>query len=200
MIAIFTILVVIATLGVQTHVLGYLRGSGTLLALGFATIGARIAERHPRNAVGWLILVTGVAFAIIELAIEWVIASVAAPADVRLSDAAVRAVWVFDFVPGTTGSLFLLLFPDGRLASRRWLVLAALALACGGAGAAMAILLPLPPLGAFADPVSAAGEVFATNPISSSRRSSPASPRRSSGSHSACSSRSPGRARRARSS
>jgi hypothetical protein len=90
----------------------------TLAAVGFAaypTIGALVASRHPENAVGWLLCVVGL-----------VITS-----SIFVGQYSNFALFLAIFV--------LLLFPDGRLPSRRWRLLVWLV----GAGIAVYVVLAL---------------------------------------------------------
>ena len=90
--------------------------------LGFSVVGAVVVSRVPRNPVGWLLLVQGLCW---ELA-----AVMAGYANYALfvSDGSLPAgriaAWAVNwlFIPAL-GALVLLalLFPDGRLPSRRWL-------------------------------------------------------------------------------
>src|SRR5215211_740898 len=92
------------------------------IALVFSLVGALIASRHPDNAIGWLFLWAAVAAGIGAVASSyadyWV--------DEREGPALLgrTAAWYADLswipfilVPST---FLLLLFPDGRLLSRRW--------------------------------------------------------------------------------
>jgi hypothetical protein len=92
------------------------------IALVFSAVGALIASRHPDNAIGWLFLWAGVAAGIGSLASSY--------ADYWVDDRdgpallGKTAAWYGDLswipwilVPST---FLLLLFPDGRLLSRRW--------------------------------------------------------------------------------
>jgi hypothetical protein len=92
------------------------------IALVFSVVGALIASRHPDNAIGWLFLWAGVAAGIGALASSY--------ADYWVDDRNGPALlgktaawygdisWIpFILVPST---FLLLLFPDGRLLSRRW--------------------------------------------------------------------------------
>ncbi|OLC56477.1 MAG: hypothetical protein AUH85_06215 [Chloroflexi bacterium 13_1_40CM_4_68_4] len=165
LLAIASILVVIASLSLGIAQADYLRGSGALLALGYATIGARIAARHPKNAVGWLIIATGIAFGVIGLAQDYIFVASAGGRAIGLSEGVVRAIWVFNFAPSLTGSLFLLLFPDGRFVSRLGFVLAAFAAASNGIGAVIALVVPLPSLADSANPIRDAGAAFSEVPL-----------------------------------
>ena len=91
----------------------------SLWAAAYATVGALITVRRPGNLVGWLLLAAGFVFAQGSLSFEYAnfaLGPHSAPGG-RLA-----------FVAANTGataalsliSLALLLFPDGRLPSRRW--------------------------------------------------------------------------------
>ena len=94
--------------------------SFVILALTFASVGAIVASRVPENRIGWIFLLTGLANSV-QL-FSWQYADVGLHAIHRLPGA--RGVVVFNTVIGeaTAGllGLSLLLFPDGRLPSRRW--------------------------------------------------------------------------------
>jgi two-component system, NarL family, sensor kinase len=94
----------------------------TAVVLSFCTVGALIATRRPQNTVGWIMLVAGFALAANVLASGYVDFSAAQP-EGRLPGTqwvAWFAQWIW--VPGIAPALtfLLLLFPDGRLPSRRW--------------------------------------------------------------------------------
>jgi hypothetical protein len=97
-----------------------------LALLSFPTVGALIASRRPRNPIGWLLCLTG-------------------PIAIVLLGGPAYAQWALTKTPGSWIALFsewlalvsylpafalfafvLLLFPDGRLPSRRWFAVAAL--------------------------------------------------------------------------
>ena len=88
-----------------------------LSALSFAFIGGYLAFRLPRNVVGWLMAAYGVLFAIV-LSAE----SLAATSSVVWIKE--WSAWFGSWAWALTGSivtvLLPLMFPDGRLPSRRW--------------------------------------------------------------------------------
>jgi hypothetical protein len=92
------------------------------IALTFAVVGALIASRHPDHAIGWLLLWVAVAAGIGSLAgtyaDHWV-DSRDGPALLGKTAALYGDLsWIpWILVPST---FLLLLFPDGRLLSRRW--------------------------------------------------------------------------------
>ena len=98
------------------------RGWMTISAFISSGVGLAIALRQPRNGVGWIFLVSGVCAAGYELAEAY-----AAYAIVVRGGAIPGGVWVawvgsWLWLP-TTGlvpTFLLLVFPDGRLLSRRW--------------------------------------------------------------------------------
>jgi hypothetical protein len=87
------------------------------IGIGFALVGALVASRHPANAVGWLLLVAAVALGLDTFMSAYVKASLpGAPL------AGWFTSWLF-FVWLYLPTLFLaLVFPAGRLLSRRWRV------------------------------------------------------------------------------
>lgn len=100
----------------------------------FATVGVFIASRRPENAVGWLCLAVGVSVALVESSWEYAARTFqAAPGSLP---AGTFVAWVSNLMnPAmiTPLMLLLLVFPNGRLPSRRWrlavwLVVAATAL------------------------------------------------------------------------
>ncbi len=87
----------------------------------YAAIGARIVRRQPRNPVGWLLLGSGLSFAITLVLDDY--ASLAVATDPSLF-AASFAAWLgaWTWIPGAAMFLVFvpLVFPDGRVLSRRW--------------------------------------------------------------------------------
>jgi hypothetical protein len=88
----------------------------------FVVIGALIVGRHPRHPIGWMFIVTALSFAAALLAQSYAIVALEkAPGTLPAAEAmAWLGFWIN--MPGTAViALFLpLLFPDGRLPSRRW--------------------------------------------------------------------------------
>ena len=94
----------------------------TLVAVGFSTVGAVIVPHlSPKNPVGWLFCVVGLSFGVVHFTAQYArYALLAAPGSLPGGEAAaaiLSSVWV----PAVGLNVFLgLLFPDGRLPSRRW--------------------------------------------------------------------------------
>ena len=113
-------------LHVLTHPLQEATGAGDTLGelliygsfLAFPIVGALIASRHARNPVGWICLAVGLFWTLIFL--EDSISGVG-PYSVTM-DALTQAIWVPPI--GLVGIYLILLFPDGKLPSRRWRPLA----------------------------------------------------------------------------
>ena len=93
-----------------------------IFLLAFATVGSLIASRQPRNAIGWVFIGTGLAWAVLGAADAY--AAYALSIGEEASLAARTADWVniWFYGPGIflPVTLLLLLFPDGRVPSPRW--------------------------------------------------------------------------------
>lgn len=93
-----------------------------LMLLTFPIVGALIASRQPRNAIGWIMLAVGIGGAIaavLETYAEYSV--VTRPGSLPrpvLALALVAPSWIP--VIGVMGTFLILLFPDGRLPSHRW--------------------------------------------------------------------------------
>jgi hypothetical protein len=103
--------------------LGSLLGAGAFLA--FPLVGALIASRHPRNPVGWICLADGLFWTTSGMLDYYGPYGLASPSSVPFP---IGMAGINDrlWVPGVglLGAFLLLLFPDGRLPSRRWRPLA----------------------------------------------------------------------------
>ena len=92
-------------------------------------VGAVLATRQPRNAVGWLLIAIGVFEGAAALAVTW--ATVALDVAPGALPGGQLAAWFGDWLwapaYGIAVTFLPLLFPDGRLPSRRWWPVAALA-------------------------------------------------------------------------
>ncbi len=85
----------------------------------YPTVGAVVASRRPTNAVGWLLCVVGLATAVANFTDEY-----AHYADDMALVGAEAAAFLSGINPGIVVAIFIpLVFPDGRLPSRRWRLL-----------------------------------------------------------------------------
>jgi len=95
------------------------RGFAILLAVTFSIVGAFVASREPRNAVGWIFAVAGVASAI-----QYAAEQIAYLASEQSASPLLAPAAVVVFIVGGTNSLatgisLLYLFPTGRFLDRR---------------------------------------------------------------------------------
>ena len=81
----------------------------------FATMGALVASRQPRNPIGWILLSGGAAYTIGGLTITQTESEGGAPVLVHW-----LSTWVWMAGIGPIATFGLLLFPDGHLPSPRW--------------------------------------------------------------------------------
>jgi hypothetical protein len=94
--------------------------------LAFPLMGALIASRHPKNPIGWICLAAGFFWMLIALmeggGAYW---QATAPGSVPYL-VAIDALTLWIWIPsvGLLGIYLILLFPDGKLPSRRWRPLA----------------------------------------------------------------------------
>src|SRR5215203_1969119 len=93
----------------------------TLTAVFYPTVGAIVASRRPENPVGWLLCLYGLAISISYFCAEYAIyALLAVPNPLPAGEAmAWIASWVLPILNGLQ-VFYILLFPTGRLPSRRW--------------------------------------------------------------------------------
>src|SRR5215210_6533250 len=86
--------------------------------LAFPIVGALIASKHPKNPVGWICLAVGLFWTLIFLG-DSIPGSGPYPVTTY---ALTQATWIPPV--GLLGIYLILLFPDGKLPSRRWRPLA----------------------------------------------------------------------------
>ncbi len=119
------------------------------IALAFSLVGTLIATRHPGNAIGWIFLSVGVTAGLGQLAggyaDYWTGGNGGSKALGEAAASYANLSWIpFILVPAT---FLLLLFPNGRLLSRRWRKVAW----CAGLGIAGAFVTTLLTPGALDD-------------------------------------------------
>jgi hypothetical protein len=116
---------------------------GTLLAVGYSTVGAVVASRRLGNPVGWVLCSIGLSWGAYHFSSEYVTyALLAAPWSLP---AAKAAAWIASWlwVPGLGLIVFLaLLFPSGQLPSPRWRPFAWLSVLVVAVGTIMAAFSP----------------------------------------------------------
>jgi uncharacterized membrane protein YhdT len=129
-----------------------------LTAISYAPVGALIASRHPENLVGWLLCLYGLVISISHFGAQYATyALLAQPDSLPAGEAMAWIVsWVLPIINGLT-VFYILLFPTGRLPSRRWrwlgwltviYVVVGVILAAFSTGALLGILGPIQnPLG-----------------------------------------------------
>jgi hypothetical protein len=93
-----------------------------LLALAFSVVGAIIASRQPRNAIGWLFCSVGVTIGLSSFAGDYAEFWLASGFGMGAlgETAAWFSSWSWTLLVFVPTSFLLLLFPDGRLPSPRW--------------------------------------------------------------------------------
>jgi signal transduction histidine kinase len=97
-----------------------------LFLLAFSSVGALIASRQPGNPIGWIFLGVGLLWALAGTSEDfaWYSARTGAEISSLVRTADWLGAWLF--LPGlyVPVTFLFLLFPDGRLPSRRWLPVA----------------------------------------------------------------------------
>jgi signal transduction histidine kinase len=89
--------------------------------MGFATVGALIASRFPGNPIGWLLEVAALGFVVAGAADAYGVYTLVA--NVGTLPAPEVVIWVGNWsfvIPLAAVPLIILLFPDGRVPTRRW--------------------------------------------------------------------------------
>jgi hypothetical protein len=109
-------------LGADLSVGGLLGGAAFLI---FPLLGALIAVRHPRNPMGWILLAEGLLWTLGDTLNYYAICGEARPGSVPFPlGVAGISNWLWVPTVGLLPTYVFLLFPDGRLPSRRWRPLA----------------------------------------------------------------------------
>jgi hypothetical protein len=134
--------------------------------LAFPIVGAFIASRRPRNPIGWICLADGLLWTFLGMIGSYGVYGLARPGLVALP-VAVYALGQWLWVPtvGLLAIYLILLFPDGRLPSRRWRPLAWLSgvvivLASVGSGLSPG---PIADLGGVRNPYGLEGHPWVAN-------------------------------------
>jgi hypothetical protein len=112
----------------NAHIFDWWEGN-TLIVID-VTVGAIVASRRPENPIGWLLLLSGLSISMNHYSAQYAIyALLAQPDSLPAGDAmAWIASWLLPIYAGLQ-VFYLLLFPTGRLPSRRWGALAWLTVA-----------------------------------------------------------------------
>lgn len=115
----------------------------TLTAISFAPVGALIASRHPTNSVGWVLCLYGLAISVSHFCAQYAIFTLLAQPDSLPAGEALAwiASWILPIIVGLT-VFYILLFPTGRLPSRRWRLLVWLTVAFVVVGVISSALSP----------------------------------------------------------
>jgi hypothetical protein len=102
-----------------THIFDWWLGNALVVI--DATVGAIVASRRPQNPVGWLLCLSGVAVSISSFTSQYAIYALLARPDATRAGEAMAwiAAWLLPIMIGLQVS-YVLLFPTGRLPSRRW--------------------------------------------------------------------------------
>jgi hypothetical protein len=102
-----------------THIFDWWLGNATIVI--DVTVGAIVASRRPENPVGWLLCLSGVAVSTSSFTSEYAIyALLAEPGSLPAGEA---MAWIASWMLPIMSALqvfYLMLFPTGRLPSRRW--------------------------------------------------------------------------------
>jgi hypothetical protein len=99
----------------------------TFLAfLAFPIVGALIASSRPENPIGWICLADGLLWMLLSVSDGYSVYGVARPGSVPFPVAVgtLSNQWLWVPTVGLLGIYLILLFPDGKLPSRRWRPLA----------------------------------------------------------------------------
>lgn len=99
---------------------------GAVVAPVFASVGAVVASRRPENAVGWIFCVIGLSDGVLTFSKEYAFYGLfTKPGSLPAAAEVIENTFFLASVQfGLLITFALLLFPDGRLPSRRWLPVA----------------------------------------------------------------------------
>jgi hypothetical protein len=92
-----------------------------VLFLVFPLVGALIASKRPSNPIGWILLATGLLWMLNGMLNYYGFYGVAQPGSLPFP-VGIAGInnWLWVPLVGLLGTYTILLFPDGRLPSRRW--------------------------------------------------------------------------------
>jgi len=89
--------------------------------LAFPVVGALIASKRPNNPIGWICLVDGLLWMLVDLIDRYAAYGLARPGSLPFPlTIAVLGGWLWVPAVALLGIYLILLFPDGRLPSARW--------------------------------------------------------------------------------
>ena len=120
------------------------RGWGLLLAAAFAVAGVLIASRVPSSPIGWILLAAGVGTALQELAQQYALYGLYhAPGAVPGADVAAWVTeWVWIPYMALVALVVPMIYPTGRVLSRRWRVVLVIGLTAAALGTVCFALAP----------------------------------------------------------
>ncbi len=102
----------------------------SLFIVTFSTVGALVASRAPGNSVGWIMCWAGAGYGIASASLSYADSRMAGTGFSTFGEVVVWVGgWAWIMGAGPAASLLLLLFPDGKLPSRRFRPIAWLAVA-----------------------------------------------------------------------
>ena len=121
---------------------------GTLLAVGYSTVGAVVASRRPQNPIGWILCAIGLLWAVDHFNSEYAIYTLLAAPGTLPGGEVAASLTTLPWVPGLGLFVFMaILFPNGRLLSPRWRPFAWLSVLLVAVGTIMSAFSPGPILG-----------------------------------------------------
>jgi len=94
----------------------------SILFLAFPLVGALIASRRPQNPIGWICLADGLLWMVLAVTDSYSVYGTASPGSVPFPVAigTLGNQWLWVPTVGLLGIYLVLLFPDGKLPSKRW--------------------------------------------------------------------------------
>ena len=98
----------------------------SILFLAFPLVGALIASRRPQNPIGWICLADGLLWMVLAVTDSYSVYGTVSPGSVPFPVAigTLGNQWLWVPTVGLLGIYLVLLFPDGKLPSKRWRPLA----------------------------------------------------------------------------